>query len=44
MTLFYLEVPVAETMTKPNQVPCVPTGSDDHDHFVTLAIRDEPRH
>jgi hypothetical protein len=36
------EVSVAEIMTEPNQAPCVSTGLDEHDHFVTLAIRDEP--
>jgi hypothetical protein len=36
------EVPVAEIVTEPDQAPCVPTRSDEHDHFVTLAIRDEP--
>jgi hypothetical protein len=36
------EVPVVEIMTEPDQGPCVLTGSDDHEHFVTLDIRDEP--
>jgi hypothetical protein len=38
------EVPVAEIAIEPDQAPCVSTGLDDHDHFVTLAIRDDPIH
>jgi hypothetical protein len=40
----YFEVPIAEIATEPDQAPCVLTGSDDHDHFVTVAIRDYPIH
>jgi hypothetical protein len=38
------EVLVAKITMETDHAPCVLTGSDDHDHFVTLAIRDEPMH
>jgi hypothetical protein len=41
-TLYLFAVLVAEIMTNSDQAPCVPTRSNEHDHFMTVAIRYEP--